>query len=130
MKRSTLTKLSVLTGSLAVFAPIAAHAATYTSDYSADTASTGAAAGVGIFLIIWMLFWLAISIFFLVFWILMLMDVVKRTNWKQESDKTLWLILVILLGGLGAVIYYFAVKRELDKKPAAAGVTPPTEPQK
>jgi len=130
MKRSTLTKLSALTGSLAVFAPMAAHAATYTSDYSADTASTGAAAGIGIFFVIWIIVWLAIWGFCLVFWILMLIDVIKRTNWKQESDKTLWLILVILLGVLGAVIYYFAVKRDLDKKPAVAAGTPPTEPQK
>ena len=61
----------------------------------------------------------------------MLIDAFKRTNWKQESDKNTWLIVLIVgfvvgLGGLAAIIYYFAVKRALDK---GGKTPPPAQPQ-
>lgn len=114
------TKLAALTGLATAMVPFAARAADdYTSTtYSSDAASTAAAGTLfgGVF-IVGMLIWLvsfAVGIAAFIFWIFMLIDVFKRTNWKQENDKTLWIIIVILLGVLGAIVYYFAVKRELD----------------
>lgn len=53
---------------------------------------------------------LMISLF--VFWVMMLVHAIK----KPIENKPLW-ILVILLGQLiGAVVYYFAVKRVPQKK--------------
>ncbi|MFC1656689.1 PLDc N-terminal domain-containing protein [Patescibacteria group bacterium] len=86
-----------------------------------SNAATGAAAaGVATtftigFLIIWGLI-MILSIFLFIFWIMMIIDVAKRENWKDDSEKTLWLLIVILVGYLGAIIYYFALKRDRDKK--------------
>ena len=121
-----LTKTALALGSLASLAPIAALAQDYDYSYSTtDGASAAAGAGLGIgILIIWGIM-MIVGIFLLIFWILMLVDAFKRTNWKQESDKTLWIVLIIVLGYIGAIIYYFAVKRALDK----GGKTPPAQPQ-
>ncbi len=67
------------------------------------------------FFIIWGLI-LTLSIALFVFWIVMLVDVVKRENWKNDSEKTVWLLIVILVGWLGALIYYFIIKKEKNKK--------------
>ena len=119
-----LTKLAPIAGVAMAMLPLAAKAADdmtssdITSTTTAvDTAATSAAAG-GLFagfFVIWAIMVLA-GIALFIFWIFMLVDVFKRTNWKQESDKTLWILLVILLGYLGAIVYYFAVKRQLDAK--------------
>lgn len=76
-----------------------------------------AGAAVGAFVILFILFWIVIiglAIFAFVFWILMIVDVAKR-NFKQENDKIMWILIVILTGIIGALIYYFMVKRK-DKK--------------
>lgn len=127
MNRSVLTKLTAAAGAFGALAPMAAHAADYSSDYSSTGTSTAAAGGVAAVAIIFLLLYFAIIIFAIVIWIVMLIDAIKRTNWKSESDKTLWIVLIIILGAIGAIIYYFAVKRPLDKAaPAAAPVAPTT----
>jgi hypothetical protein len=115
------TKLAGLAGLATAMVPFAARAQddmTSTVTSTTDAASTAAAGTLfgGVFIvgiIIWLVSFV-VGILALIFWILMIVDVFKRTNWKQESDKTLWIIIVILLGFVGAIIYYFAVKRELD----------------
>ena len=115
-----ILKYSAVSGALASLLPVVAHAATDSYETTADAAPVAAASGVAalVFFIVWGFFAIA-SLALFVFWIIMLIDVLKRTNWKQESDKTLWILLVLLLYPIGALVYYFAVKRELDsKKPA------------
>ena len=46
------------------------------------------------------------------FWLWMLIDCIK----KQFEDKVLWIILIAILGLLGAVLYFFLVKRKLKQK--------------
>jgi len=58
-----------------------------------------------------------------VFWIIMLVDVARRVYPKQ-SDKTRWLLIVVILGVFGALWYYFSVK----KKPADSTGFPPPNP--
>ena len=53
---------------------------------------------------------IAISIAAFVFWIMMLIDSIKR-NFKKESEKIVWVLVIILTGILGAIIYYFVDKR-------------------
>lgn len=122
-----LLKYGVLAGSAMALMPLAARAAddmtssdvvTTTATSATDTAAAGAV--VGGFLILWLVF-VVIGLALFIFWIFMLIDCIKRTNWKQESDKNLWLIvlivgLVIGLGPIAAIVYYFAVKRQLDTK--------------
>jgi hypothetical protein len=53
----------------------------------------------------------AVSIFALVFWILMLVDCVKR-KFKEESEKIIWILVLVFTGIIGALIYYFIVKNK------------------
>lgn len=127
-----LTKIAVASGALASLAPVAALAQDYDYSYSTTTTAADSAAAGGILagLMVFYIIALIIGLILFIFWIIMLIDAFKRTNWKQESDKNTWLIVLIVgfvigLGGLAAIIYYFAVKRALDK----GGKTPPPAPQ-
>ena len=84
------------------------------SDSNSAAAST-AAGFVGIFFIIWLIFifgMFAVMIFFAVIWIIMLIDVIKRQKWNDDNEKIMWILIVVLLGGIGAIIYYFAIRRQ------------------
>lgn len=50
-----------------------------------------------------------------ILWIWMLVDCAKR-EFKNENDKLLWILVIVLASTVGAIVYYFVVKRELDKK--------------
>lgn len=136
MKRSLTTKLGALSGVALSLAPLAAKAAEYDYDYS-TTSSSDAAAGAafaGVFLVFWLVF-LAVALGFFIFWIFMLIDAFKRTNWVDENQKNMWIIVLIVgfvvgLSGIAALIYYFAVKRSLDKKPASAAPATQTTTKK
>lgn len=65
----------------------------------------------GIMLLMFLMILLAIA--GLVFWVWMLVDCAKRT--MKESDKVVWIIVLALTSYLGAIIYYFAVKRASKK---------------
>jgi beta-lactamase regulating signal transducer with metallopeptidase domain len=56
----------------------------------------------------------AVSIIAFVFWIMMLVDVIKR-NFKKSDEKVIWVLVVIFAGIIGALIYYFVVKRYSKK---------------
>lgn len=45
-----------------------------------------------------------------IFWIWMLIDCAKR-NFAGPNDKVIWILIIIFAGMLGAIIYYFVVKR-------------------
>lgn len=66
-----------------------------------------------IFILLWILL-IAVLIFTFVFWILMLVDAAKR-NFKQENDKLMWVLIIVLTGIIGSTIYYYVVKKP-DKK--------------
>jgi hypothetical protein len=53
----------------------------------------------------------AVSIFALVFWILMLVDCVKR-KFKDDTEKIIWILVLVFTGIIGALIYYFIVKNK------------------
>lgn len=76
----------------------------------ANTVLAGMAGAAMLFFLIWIVFF-AIGIFAFVFWILMIVDVAKR-NFKNENDKIMWILIVILTGIIGALIYYFMVKKK------------------
>ena len=65
---------------------------------------------VGGLMLVW-LFFMALFVFLFVFWIMMLVDCVKR-KFKNENDKIAWILVVAILNWLGAIVYYFAVKRK------------------
>jgi len=66
--------------------------------------------GIGVLLaLIFGLIIFALAIIVFVFWILMLVDCVKR-NFKQDTEKIVWVLVIIFTGIIGALIYYFIVK--------------------
>ncbi len=76
--------------------------------------------GIGlIFIFFWFLFIVAVIAGF-VFWIFMLIDVAKR-NFKEQNEKIVWILVVALVGIIGALIYYFVVKKKANQfeKPKA-----------
>jgi len=82
---------------------------TMTADEAAATAAAGTAAvGLGIgMLIFWIIF---VGIGF-IFWIWALIDVIRR-QFPNQNDKTLWLIVVILLYWVGAIVYLIAGRKK------------------
>ncbi|HRH21859.1 MAG TPA: PLDc N-terminal domain-containing protein [bacterium] len=53
-----------------------------------------------------------LAIFAIVFWVMMLVDAVKH----QKENKEIWIIIICLTQFCGAVIYYFAAKRNRKTK--------------
>ncbi len=51
------------------------------------------------------------AIISLVFWVLMLIDCAKR-KFKNDNDKVIWILIIVFLHWIGALVYYFAVKRQ------------------
>ncbi|MCX6707959.1 MAG: PLDc N-terminal domain-containing protein [Candidatus Woesearchaeota archaeon] len=78
------------------------------------SAMTGLGFGlvIGIFFIILMMIALAIAAF--VFWIMMLIDCIKR-DFKDSNEKVIWILLMIFLHIFASILYYFIVKAK-DKK--------------
>lgn len=85
--------------------------------HAASNAGDVAAAGFAVvFIILILLFQVVIwglAIAGLVFWIFMLIDVVQRENWEHENDRVTWVLVVVLAGAIGALIYYFSVRKKL-----------------
>lgn len=61
------------------------------------------------------IFGFLIAILGTILWLWVLIDCVKRT-FKSDAEKIVWVLVLILLGLLGAVIYYFVVKVKDSKK--------------
>lgn len=77
----------------------------------------------------WIL-WFILGIFVLliagvVFWIMMLVDAAKH---KSES-QVVWILVICLTGIIGALIYYFVVKRERDDQSMNNVKMPPAAPK-
>ena len=90
------------------------------SEEAAVAAGGTAALGLaGIWICFIVVFWL-IGIFLFVVWIMMLVDCAKRDNSEfpnaGENTKTMWLLIVILASGVGAIIYYFVVRKKMPRK--------------
>ncbi len=50
----------------------------------------------------------------IVLWIWMIIDCAQR-KFKKSDDKVIWILVLIFLGIIGAIIYYFVVKRNNKK---------------
>ena len=62
-------------------------------------------------MIIFFLLLTAIPIALFIFWIVQLVDCVKREKFKHGS-KLIWVLIIIFLSWLGAFIYYFVEKKK------------------
>ncbi len=88
-------------------------------DAAVAAGSTAALGLAGIWICFIVVFWL-IGVFLFVVWIMMLVDCVKRDNSEfpnaGENTKIMWLLIVILASGVGAIIYYFVVRKKMPRK--------------
>lgn len=101
-----------------------------TTSYDGATTATSSAAATGIIASfgVFILIIAAISIAFFIWWIFMLVDAFKRTNWNDESQKTTWLVILIVgfligFGWLATILYYFMIRKPLGKATAVATST-------
>ncbi len=97
-----------------------------TSEYDGTSDAAGAAVAAP-FMCLWggmscgMVFvWGAMMIVGIVgaiLWIIMLIDVIRREEGdfpsKSDNQKTLWLLIVLLGGWIGGVVYYFTVYKKM-----------------
>ena len=61
-----------------------------------------------------MLFVGVLSLLSFIFWIVMLVDSIQR-KYKKSDEKIIWVLVIVLTGIIGALIYYFVVKRKGKK---------------
>ena len=78
----------------------------------ADPVTIGGLIG-GFVILIWLIGLLIglVSLAATIFWIWMIIDCAKR----DFKDKVVWILIIVFLHILGAVIYYFVVKRPAKK---------------
>jgi hypothetical protein len=65
---------------------------------------------------------IALGLAAFVFWLMMLIHAAS----KPIENKGMWIVLLVLTGIIGAIIYYFAVKRKFNKAPSQAPMPRPT----
>ncbi len=131
MSRRLVVSLLTLLVASTLFAPMAL-AAEADPFSGSDGAGAAAAASLGVVWLICMFFFVVIGIALFVFWILMLVDVIKRDESQfpgsTGNSKVLWLVIVIVLSYIGAIVYYFAVKRKAPLPKAGQAPPPPPPP--
>ena len=71
-------------------------------------------------MILFLIFWLFMFGFILgglVLWIWMLVDCISREESRfpnySENIKIIWILVLVFTGFIGAIIYYFMVKRQV-----------------
>jgi len=73
---------------------------------------------VGVMMIFYLIMFLFLAIG-LVLWIIMLIDVIQRTDAEfpnpSKDQKLLWLLIVILGSWIGALVYYLIVYKQIGK---------------
>jgi len=52
------------------------------------------------------LIFIAFALF--IFWVIMLVDVATR-KFKESNDKLVWILVVVLVGLIGGLVYYFVI---------------------
>ena len=74
-------------------------------------------------------FIIVLSLASFVFWVVEIIDAARR-QWPDPNSKIIWLLVVVLLHGLGALIYYFAGKPSgwLPGEAPRYGNYPPNSP--
>lgn len=117
------------TNNLKYYTPVSAVAIVALAPSTVLAQNDGSTAALGVlgvmifvFSMIFVLAWFALCAFVMVYWILMIIDCIKRDNWDSENDKTLWILIILLAGIIGALIYRFVVVSKLGKAGKATEV--------
>jgi heme/copper-type cytochrome/quinol oxidase subunit 2 len=111
------TRNLYLTGTIIALLILAAILVTGCSSQDATGAAVVGLAGVWICFIV--VAWL-VGVFLFVVWLIMLIDCARRSNTDfpnaTENTKMMWLLIIILTSGIGAIVYYFMVRRKMPRK--------------
>lgn len=80
----------------------------------------GAAVGTAFSLmfLLFIVFWIVLMLAILAgtaLWIWMIIDCARR-DFARSDDKVIWILVIVLTGLIGSVIYYFVVKRKDTKE--------------
>ena len=117
-------------GILALMAPVSAFAIGLQSDfefaddnYLYDSSTSEASGAFAIFFFAIWCFFIIVGIFTTIIWVLSIIDIVKRDNWKSENDKLVWLLLVIFIN-IASLYYYFFHRKKLDREKAMPETKP------
>ena len=62
-------------------------------------------------LVLMFVFMIVIPMLLLAFWIWMIIDCATR-KFKNDTDRVVWILVIIFTSVIGALIYYFVVKRK------------------
>ncbi len=62
----------------------------------------------------WQEYLLFFSIFSIIFFLIALINILK-SNFKQSSDKAIWLIVILLLPFLGSLLYFIIGRNQRNK---------------
>jgi uncharacterized membrane protein len=54
---------------------------------------------------------MACAVSSMILWIWMIIDCAQR-KFKEDNEKVVWILLLVFLGVIGAIVYYFVVKRK------------------
>ena len=84
---------------------------------------------VAIFSII--LVWLVLGLASAGVWLWGLIDAARRPDWAfmaTGSNKTLWIVLIAVLGAIPAIIYLLAIRPKVQAAESASSWRPPTAP--
>lgn len=119
MKHFSLAKASLT----AAYAAAALAPASIAHATSVDGYDNGALAVFGPLFFLFILAVVAVAIGLFVLWVVMLVDALQRKNWQDETQKNVWVVVLIVsffagFSWVAAIVYYFAVKRQLDSTEA------------
>lgn len=70
-----------------------------------------AAGGVAVIGFGMMAFFFAVGIAIIIIWIISLVDVIK-SDFQKPNDKTMWIILLLLIPPIGAILYQLIGKKQ------------------
>jgi hypothetical protein len=135
IQRAKILMAALAAAVLAVTVPASAFA--QASSSTGDAAAGAAVGGIFalwsvFFLVFYALFWLVFILGF-VLWILAIVDVISRRDGEfpnglqghpGANDKVLWVLVVLLAGIIGAVVYYFAVMKPYPLKKVRQAMVP------
>lgn|SRR3989338_2305104 len=111
LKRLSSSLLGILLGIISFLPLVIAET---TSPEISEKALGGFFTMFGVVFLLFMLLGLilfGLMIVGIIFWIMMIIDVVNR-KFPKEEDRIVWILVVIVLGILGGLVYYFVVKRK------------------
>ncbi len=84
------------------------------------TAEDALGAGISVFMIICYGILSIIGLLLFILWIVTIVDCAKRNNDEfpggGDNMKVVWLLLIILLGYIPSIIYYFMVMKKMPRK--------------